>query len=93
LRRGLFLALSRIHVFKSFGPGNIALIFLRFLLLSHLKHSLAAAAASLKAATRAGDKVAVPLNNNDAIYGEIRDLSIERLGAYLQDKAIHIRER
>jgi hypothetical protein len=37
--------------------------------------------------------VAVPLNNNDAIYAEIRDLSIERLGAYLQDKAIHIRER
>ena len=38
-------------------------------------------------------KVAVPLSNNDAIYAEIRDLSIERLGAYLQEKAIHIRER
>lgn len=33
------------------------------------------------------------LNNNDAIYGEIRDLSIERLGSYLQEKAIHIRQR
>jgi hypothetical protein len=53
----------------------------------------AAAAAALKAATRAGDKVAVPLNNNDAIFAEIRDLSIERLGGYLQEKAIHIRER
>lgn len=55
--------------------------------------SSAAAAAALKAASKAGDKVAVPLNNNDAIFAEIRNLSIERLGAYLQEKAIHIRER
>ena len=33
------------------------------------------------------------LNNNDVIYSEIRNLSIERLGGYLQEKAIHIRER
>ena len=35
----------------------------------------------------------VVLNNNDSVFGEIRDLSIERLGSYLQEKAIHIRER
>jgi hypothetical protein len=68
----------------------------RYLLFIHglsLLLPSAAAAAALKAATRAGDKVAVPLNNNDAIFAEIRDLSIERLGGYLQEKAIHIRER
>lgn len=54
----------------------------------------AAAAASASASkAAAGDKVPVMLNNNDAIYAEIRDLSIETLGAYLQEKAIHIRER
>lgn len=53
----------------------------------------AAAAAQASKALAAGDKVPVVLNNNDAIYAEIRDLSIERLGAYLQEKAIHIRER
>lgn len=53
----------------------------------------AAAAADSSRALAAGDKVPVVLNNNDAIYAEIRDLSIERLGAYLQEKAIHIRER
>lgn len=38
-------------------------------------------------------KVAVPLNNSDSIFAEIRDLSIERLGAFLQDKAIRIKDR
>lgn len=38
-------------------------------------------------------KVAVPLNNSDFIFAEIRDLSIERLGAFLQDKAIRIKDR
>lgn len=55
--------------------------------------SAAASAAAQKTTTKVGDKVAVALNNNDAIFAEIRDLSIERLGGYLQDKAIHIRER
>ena len=56
---------------------------------------LSAAAAASASASRAaaGDKVPVMLNNNDAIFAEIRDLSIETLGAYLQEKAIHIRER
>lgn len=54
----------------------------------------AAVAASANASrAAAGDKIPVMLNNNDAIFAEIRDLSIETLGAYLQDKAIHIRER
>lgn len=39
-----------------------------------------------------GEKVSLALNNSDNIYGEIRDLSIERLGAYLQERAIRIRE-
>lgn len=33
------------------------------------------------------------LNNSDSIYAEIRNLSIERIGSYMQEKAIHIRER
>lgn len=33
------------------------------------------------------------LTNNDSIFAEIRNLSIERLGSYMQEKAIHIRER
>jgi vacuolar protein sorting-associated protein 33A len=40
-----------------------------------------------------GDSVAVPLNNGDTIFAEIRDLSIERLGGYLQDRAIKIKQR
>lgn len=40
-----------------------------------------------------GEKVPVVLNNNDSVYAEIRDLSIERLGAFLQERAIHIRQR
>ena len=38
-----------------------------------------------------GEKVAIPLNNSDTIFAESRDLSIERLGAFLQDKAIRIK--
>lgn len=33
------------------------------------------------------------LNNNDSIFAEIRNLSIERIGSFMQEKAIHIRER
>jgi hypothetical protein len=40
-----------------------------------------------------GEKAVVMLNNADSVFGEIRDLSIERLGSYLQEKAIHIRGR
>lgn len=39
-----------------------------------------------------GDKVTLTLNNNDSIFAEIRNLSIERIGSYMQEKAIHIRE-
>jgi hypothetical protein len=53
---------------------------------------VAALATGSSAAAR-GEKVPVMLSNNDAIFAEIRNLSIERLGAFLQDKAIHIRER
>ncbi len=37
--------------------------------------------------------VTLNLNNNDSIFAEIRNLSIERIGSYMQEKAIHIRER
>lgn len=37
--------------------------------------------------------VTLVLNNNDSIFAEIRNLSIERIGSYMQEKAIHIRER
>lgn len=40
-----------------------------------------------------GDMVTLVLNNNDSIFAEIRNLSIERIGSYMQEKAIHIRER
>ena len=33
------------------------------------------------------------LNSSDGIYAEIRDLSIESLGAFLQEKAVDIRRR
>ena len=36
--------------------------------------------------------IPVPLNSNDKLYAEIRDLNIEALGPYLQDKAKDIRE-
>lgn len=39
------------------------------------------------------EKVTVLLNSSDSIYAEIRNLSIERIGSYMQEKAIHIRER
>ena len=35
----------------------------------------------------------MPLNDSDTIYADIRDLSIERLGGYLQDKAIAIKQK
>ena len=41
----------------------------------------------------ADEKMSVALNNSDVIFAEIRDLSIERLGSYLQEKAIRIKER
>lgn len=41
----------------------------------------------------AGEKITLTMNNNDSIFAEIRNLSIERLGSYMQEKAIHIRER
>jgi vacuolar protein sorting-associated protein 33A len=40
-----------------------------------------------------GDKVAIALNNTDVVFKECRDLSIEALGTYLQEKAILIRKR
>jgi hypothetical protein len=40
-----------------------------------------------------GEKVPVSLNNTDPVFAEIRDLSIEKLGSFLQDKAIKIKER
>ena len=56
-----------------------------------------AGAATLPKKTQPGGgdstKVAVPLNNSDSIFAEIRDLSIERLGTFLQDKAIRIKDR
>ena len=39
-----------------------------------------------------GDKVTLILNNCDPIYYDIRDISIEKLGMYMQDKAIQIRK-
>jgi len=39
-----------------------------------------------------GDKVAVQMTNDDAIFSEIRSLSIEQLGVFLQEKAIRIKE-
>ena len=40
-----------------------------------------------------GEKVALPLNNSDNVFKECRDLSIEALGTYLQEKAILIRKK
>lgn len=40
-----------------------------------------------------GDKVALSLNNTDNVFKECRDLSIESLGTYLQEKAIMIRKK
>lgn len=52
----------------------------------------AAAAAAPAQKRPPGEKIPVALNNTDSIYAEIRDLSIERLGGFLQEKAIRIRE-
>ena len=38
------------------------------------------------------DKTAVKLNSTDTVYSDIRGLSIEQLGAFLQERAIKIRE-
>lgn len=41
-----------------------------------------------------GEKVAIPLNNSDTIFAEIRNLTIERnLGSFLQERAIGIKEK
>lgn len=37
-----------------------------------------------------GEKVFISLDNTDSTYADIRDLSIEQLGAYLQDRAMQI---
>jgi len=39
------------------------------------------------------DKITLSMNNTDAVYANIRDLSIERLGGYLQDQAIKSKQR
>lgn len=39
-----------------------------------------------------GDKAIIPLNNSDAIYSSIRDLSIESIGAILQERALAIKQ-
>lgn len=44
------------------------------------------------ASSSAPSRVTVILDNNDLMYGEIRNQSIERLGVILQEKAIKIRE-
>ncbi len=37
-----------------------------------------------------GDKVTLTLTNNDNIFANIRDLSIERIGAYMQEKGVFL---
>ena len=39
-----------------------------------------------------GDKLSLILTDSDPIYHDIRNISIENLGAYMQQKAIHIRQ-
>ena len=39
------------------------------------------------------EKMTLPMNNTDAVYANIRDLSIERLGGYLQEQAIKSKQR
>jgi len=53
----------------------------------------AAAVAASKGSSKPVDKVVVHLNSSDAIYDEVRDISIERLGYIFQDKAKNIKER
>lgn len=38
-----------------------------------------------------GEKVDILLDSSDVTYADIRDLSIEQLGAYLQDRAVQIK--
>lgn len=38
-----------------------------------------------------GEQVYIRLDSTDATYADIRDLSIEQLGAYLQDRAVQIK--
>lgn len=64
----------------------------RWLLWGESNDTAAAAAQQTKHVAQ-GDKILITLDNNDAIYSETRDLSIERLGSYLQEKAIVIREK
>ena len=60
--------------------------------LSYLTHTAATATPPVRV-VQPGEKVAVTLNNSDTIFSEIRNLSIERLGSFMQEKAVHIRER
>ena len=39
-----------------------------------------------------GEKVDIPLDSTDSTYADIRDLSIEQLGAYLQERAVQIQK-
>eukprot|EP01035_Chromulina_nebulosa_P020897 gene20897-27087_t len=43
--------------------------------------------------TTTTDKVTVLLDSTDAVYNEVRDLSVEKLGYILKEKAIKIKER
>lgn len=56
------------------------------------KASSASSAAEAPRPRAPGEKVSVILNNVDPIFAECRDLSIERLGAVLQEKAIRVKE-
>jgi len=47
---------------------------------------------SIKRDVQPGDMVTVTLNSSDLIYTEIRDLSIEQMGPFLQERAIKIRK-
>lgn len=38
-----------------------------------------------------GEKVSIVLNNSDTVFSDVRNLSVEKLGAYLQERAILIR--
>ena len=43
--------------------------------------------------TTGAEKVTIMLNNTDVVFCAIRNLSIERLGAFLQEQAIKIKQR
>lgn len=38
-------------------------------------------------------KIPIPLNSNDKLYADIRDMNVEQIGFYLQEQAKDIRER